>query len=235
MNEPAHGATTTNNTMASSPPPPPPDESDKSRNDKSINDDDDGDKALIVLPRVSEQSSSLLLAALDLASFSAATVRAQQQPPLPLLKRQDHYRPVGAFAIIQRPPLDAASTLETSVATSTSTTTSSTTAVGSVFRVPVADLVVEMRDIEIAEIYAGRPLFSANSTTAATIATSDTSTNIRIHHSVESVPFPLVRSEKYNGLCSSRFFYALSCLVLLLILMVAIVYAMDVLQDNGSR
>jgi hypothetical protein len=163
------------------------------------------------------QSSSLLLAALDLASFSALS--SSQQPPLPLLNRQGHYRPIGAFAIQRSPPLDASST-------------SSSSAADVAFRVPVADLVVDnypMRgDIEIAEIYAGQLLSSANPNT-----TTNTDSTIRINHAVESVPFPLVRSEKYSGLFSSRFFYALSCLVLL-VLIVAIVYAMDVLQD-GSR
>jgi hypothetical protein len=262
-------------TMESRPPQP-------QEHDKSQKTTDDGAQAWIP-PRADNDNAndddnddadamSLLLAALDLASISASTTVL-----LAPLKRQGHYRPIGAFAMRPLPPSDSGTTTADNARGSMArsdwpplddddasilATTTTTTSEGFLFRVPVAELVVDncptswtttatcvvaspRRDIEIAELYAGRPLLgtTANPTAATAAAAADT---IRINHSVESIPFPSVRSDKdslvhlccrdslsssRNGLLCLRFCFALSCLLLLL-LIAAMVLAVDVLQDD---
>jgi hypothetical protein len=241
-----------------------------------------------------DYSSSLLLAALDLASLSASTTATAVAVPL---KRRGNYRPIGAFAMRPSGARTGTTTatlelshngpalLDTVVSsmTSSSSSSSSTTAIanfatttptsqGILFRVPVADLVADhyyynptsgwnasppplQRDIEVAEIYTGMPILDVNpmvSTTSGDIITIPTNH----HRSAETVskPFSEQSDSFLRRLCGyrlccrvssvsprngahygSRFIvYALSCLLLVVVVMVAMVLAIDVIQDGDG-
>jgi hypothetical protein len=229
--------------MASnSPPPPPPNDDKNEKKDEIANDVENAWIPLTVLLD-DVTSSTSLLAALDLA-----------QAKVPL-QRRGNYRPIGAFAM--RPPgrggglasersIDSHLTSDAVSTTATTTTTTTTTANRSLFRVPVADVVVH--DIEIAEVYPGHPILpaAAADSTIATVATNHTDTPEPKSYSAataRSSQGSLVRrmqcfrwcgrdSSSSNRPYCSRLFYTVLCLLLVVFLIVAIFLTVKVIQDK---
>jgi hypothetical protein len=223
--------------MASNSPPPPPNDDKNEKKDEIANDVENAWIPLTVL-QDDVTSSTSLLAALDLA-----------QAKVPL-QRRGNYRPIGAFAV--RPPgrgggLASERSIDSHLTSdAVSTTATTTTANRSLFRVPVADVVVH--DIEIAEVYPGHAILpaAAADTTIATVDTNQTDTPGLKSYSAataRSSQGSLVRrmqcfrwcgrdSSSSNRPYCSRLFYTALCLLLVVFLIVAIVLTVKVIQDK---
>jgi hypothetical protein len=137
------------------------------------------------------------------------------------------------------------------MATMATSATKTTTGESVLLQVSVADLVVDyptsctatsfiaspLRDIEIAEIHADSPCLVSIllPPPLRRWILSGSTTLSNLNHSLQFGPRKTrlydFAAEIHNGLFCSRFFYVLSC-QLLLILIVAIFFAVEVLQDD---